>query len=80
MVLKIYFYLINFFRAYFYLNVILIYLNTTSLTAGTMLIRHCLISGCLISGGFLNDQALAILKSGGSLIDQEKSMVGKGGG
>ena len=33
-------------------------------------IRHCLISGCLISGGCLIDQAPARSKSGGSLIDQ----------
>ena len=39
MVFKIHFYLINFFRdPFFYLNAILIYLNITSLTAGTMII------------------------------------------
>ena len=61
-VLKVHFYLINFLEPVFYLNGILICLNTTSLTAGTMenlKIRYCLISGCLISGGCLIDQAPA---------------------
>ena len=69
MVLKIHFYLINFSReTVFYLNGILIYLNCRNY--GKLKIRHCLISGCLISGSCLIDQAPARSKSGSSLIDQ----------
>ena len=73
MILKIHFYLINFFRANFLLKChpnLPKYYKFNCRNNANFKIRHCLISGCLISGGCLIDQALARSKSGGSLVDQ----------
>ena len=78
MVLKIHFYLINFFRASFLIKChpnLPKYYQFNCRSNANFKIRHCLISGylisgCLISGGCLIDQAPARSKSGGSLIDQ----------
>jgi hypothetical protein len=74
MVLEIHFYLINFFRAPFFLLKfhpnLPKYYKFNCRNNDNFKIRHCLISGCLISGGCLIDQAPARSKSGGSLIDQ----------
>ena len=61
--LKIYFQFINFSKARFLLK-------CNCRNYGNFKIRHCLMSGCLISGGCLIDEAPARSKSGGSLIDQ----------
>ena len=68
MVLKIHFYLINFFRAHFLLKChpnLPKYYKFNCRNNANFKIRHC-----LISGGCMIDQAPARSKSGGSLIDQ----------
>ena len=73
MVLYIHFYLINFFRANFlpkYHPKSPKYYKFNCNNKQNFKIRHCLISGCLISGGCLIDHAHARSKSGGRLIDQ----------
>ena len=73
MSLKIHFYLTNFFRAPFlpkcHPNLPKYYKFNCRNNANSK-IRHCLISGCLITGGCLIDQAPARSKSGSTLIDQ----------
>ena len=72
-VLKINFYLINFSRARFlfkwHLNLPKYY-KINCRNYGKLKIRHCLISGCLISGGYLIHQVRARSKSGSSQIEQ----------
>ena len=62
MVLKIHFNLINFFRAHFLLKChpnLHKYYKFNCRNNANFKFRHCLISGCLISGGCLIDQAHA---------------------
>ena len=73
MVLKIHLYLINFFGAMFLLKChpnLPKYYKFNCRNNANFKIRHCLISGCLVSGGCLIDQAPARSKSGSRLIDQ----------
>ena len=73
MVLKIHFYLIHFFRARFLVKLhpnLPKYYKFNCRNYGNLKIRHCLISGYLISGGCLINQAPARSKSGISLMDQ----------